>query len=269
MVFSGAYSGYTLAGQGQAAWTVTDTRANSPDGALTLTSIQHLQFTDSTLTAANAPSAATAAKIETALLQRGARHRALHRGAGCHPQARRRNYRGQPAGRPARGPAGHRRRRGCGDPDARRRRSAGGPPGRRHHLGRYALLRVLHRQDTEFGRLRLPRQQHDQFEQPEHGLLRQVHAGEPLHQLRGRPGQAGRRHGRLQRRLRLAEPFRCNGESLPRNLRLRRRQHQGLGHPHRPDRLGGDPPRVRTTSPTTAATGRSGSAPRPPWSATF
>ncbi len=64
--FTGGYASYTLAGQGQAAWTATDTRAGSPDGTLTLASIQHLQFTDATLTAANAPSQATAAKIEAA-----------------------------------------------------------------------------------------------------------------------------------------------------------------------------------------------------------
>ena len=64
--FSGAYASYGLISNGAAAWTVSDTRAGAPDGTLTLTSIQRLQFTDSTLTAANAPSAATVVKIEAA-----------------------------------------------------------------------------------------------------------------------------------------------------------------------------------------------------------
>lgn len=64
--FTAAYGSYTLIGQGAAAWTVTDGRAGSPDGTLTLTSVQRLQFLDSTLTAANAPSVTTVGKVETA-----------------------------------------------------------------------------------------------------------------------------------------------------------------------------------------------------------
>ena len=64
--FTGAYGSYTLTGQGPAAWTVTDNRSGSPDGTLTLGSIQRLQFTDSTLTAANAPAVATVTRMETA-----------------------------------------------------------------------------------------------------------------------------------------------------------------------------------------------------------
>ena len=64
--FTGSYSSYALTSRGVLAWTVADNRAGSPDGTVTLSSIQRLQFLDSTLTAANAPSAGTVATIETA-----------------------------------------------------------------------------------------------------------------------------------------------------------------------------------------------------------
>ncbi len=63
---SGVYTLYTVTPTAAGSWVVADTRAQAPDGRMTLTSVQRLQFADSTLTAANAPSSATVNTLETA-----------------------------------------------------------------------------------------------------------------------------------------------------------------------------------------------------------
>ena len=69
--FTGSYTGYGLTATGASSWIVRDQRASPTDGVVTATSLQRLQFADSLLTAANAPTAATVTTIETAFANVG------------------------------------------------------------------------------------------------------------------------------------------------------------------------------------------------------
>ncbi len=62
----GAYSAYVVTSTGAGAWTLVDGRAGSPDGRITATSVQKLEFLDGTLTLATPPSAATVATLDAA-----------------------------------------------------------------------------------------------------------------------------------------------------------------------------------------------------------
>ncbi len=62
---SGSYGSYSVTGSGAGAWTVQDIRPGAPDGRITTTGVQALQFLDSTLTAANAPGVTTVNALET------------------------------------------------------------------------------------------------------------------------------------------------------------------------------------------------------------
>lgn len=66
LVLNSVYSNYRVSYLASGSWQVTDTRSGSPDGVITTTSVETLQFADSNLTSANVPTAATVARLETA-----------------------------------------------------------------------------------------------------------------------------------------------------------------------------------------------------------